>query len=105
MVHGVQRVGKRFLALAICKRCGKEIKFVKTKKGKWMSVDCEQVIVTPVEKFGKPYMTEDGHLIYGLPTAPNCIYIGISDIKANICHFVTCSYGNEQHHFKKRMVK
>lgn len=78
--------------MAICKRCGKKIKFVKTQKGKWMTVDCEQVIITSVEKFGKPYMTEDGRLIYGLPTAPNCIYKGISDIKAYPCHFANCPY-------------
>lgn len=91
--------------MAICKRCGKEIKFFKTKKGKWVPVDCEQVIIIPVEKFGKPYMTEDGRLINGLPTAPNCIYKGISDIKVNLCHSVTCPYGNGQHYFKKHTVK
>ena len=27
--------------MAICKRCGKEIKFIKTKKGKWLPVEQE----------------------------------------------------------------
>ena len=92
MVHCVQRVGKRFLALAICKRCGKEIRFIKTKKGKWLPVEQEMVVITPVEKIGRPYITEDGKLIYGLPTPPNCCYKGISDVKAYLCHFVNCLY-------------
>ena len=91
--------------MAKCKRCGKEIKFIKTKKGKWMPVEQEMVVITPVEKIGRPFITEDGRVVYGLPTAPNCCYTGISDVKAYLCHFVTCSYGNEQHHFKKHMVK
>ena len=91
--------------MATCKRCGKEIKFVNIQKGKCIPVDCEQVMITPVEKFGKPYITEDGRLINGLPSAPNCLYKGISDIKANICHFVTCPYGDEWNHFKKHKQK
>ncbi len=79
-----------------CRRCGKEIKFAKTKKGNLMPVEQERVIITPVEKFGKPYMTENGRLIYGLPTAPNCIYKGISDIKAYPCHFANCPYRGKQ---------
>ena len=90
MVHYVQRMGKRFLALAICKRCGKEIKFIKTKKGKWLPVEQEMVVITPVEKIGRPYITEDGQMVYGLPTAPDCCYAGISDIKAYLCHFANC---------------
>ena len=82
--------------MAICKKCSKEIKFVKTKKGKWIPVDCEPVIITPVEKLGKPYMTEDGQLIYGLPTAPSCIYKGVSDIKAYPCHVANCPYRGKQ---------
>lgn len=46
--------------MAKCKRCGKEIKFVKTKKGKLMPVEQELVVITPVEKLGRPYITEDG---------------------------------------------
>ena len=43
--------------MAICKRCGKEIKFIKTKKGKWLPVEQEMVVITPVEKIGRPYIT------------------------------------------------
>ena len=86
--------------MATCKRCGKEIKFIKTKKGKWMPVDIEIVIITPVQKVGKPYLTEEGQMIYGLPTAPNCVYKGFSDVKAYKCHFASCLYGDR---FKKKM--
>ena len=79
MVHYVQRMGKRFLALAICKRCGKEM-----------------VVITPVEKIGRPYITEDGQMVYGLPTAPDCCYTGISDVKAYLCHFANCLYHRKQ---------
>ena len=75
-----------------CRRCGKEIKFIKTKKGKWLPVEQELVEITPVEKLGRPYVTEDGQVIYGLPTAPECRYKGISDAKAYLCHFATCLY-------------
>ena len=73
-----------------CRRCGKEITFIKTKKGKLRPVEQELVIITPVEKLGKPYITEDGQVIYGLPTAPDCRYKGISDLKAYLCHFANC---------------
>ena len=96
MVHCIQRVGKRFLALAICKRCGKEIKFIKTKKGKWLPVEQEMVVITPVEKIGRPYITEDGQMVYGLPTAPDCCYTGISDMKAYLCHFANCLQREKQ---------
>ena len=78
--------------MAKCRRCGKEIKFIKTKKGKWLPVEQELVEITPVEKIGKPYVTEDGQVIHGLPTVPNCRYKGISDIKAYLCHFANCLY-------------
>ena len=60
-----------------------------------MPVEQELVIITPVEKLGKPYITEDGQVIYGLPTAPDCRYKGISDIKAYLCHFATCLYSGK----------
>ena len=84
--------------MARCKKCGKEIRFAKTKKGKWMPVERELIIITPVMKLGKPYITEDGKMIYGLPTAPNCRYIGISDIKAYLCHFANCLYCGKRCH-------
>ncbi len=82
--------------MAKCKRCGKEIKFIKTKKGKWLPAEQEMVVITPVEMLGKPYITEEGKTIYGLPTAPNCCYKGISDIKAYPCHFANCLYRGKQ---------
>ena len=92
--------------MAICKRCGKEIKFIKTKKGKWLPVEQEMVVITPVEKIGRPYITEDGQMVYGLPTAPDCCYTGISapdccytgisDVKAYLCHFANCLYHRKQ---------
>lgn len=60
-----------------------------------MPVEQELVEITPIEKFGKPYVTEDEQMIYGLPTAPNCCYKGISDIKAYLCHFAICLYSGK----------
>ena len=82
--------------MAKCKRCGKDIKFVKTKKGKWLPAEQEMVVITPVEKLGKPYITDAGQIVYGLPTAPNCCYKGISDVKAYLCHFANCLYRGKQ---------
>ena len=39
--------------MAICKRCGKEIKFIKTKKGKWLPVEQEMVVIIYQNKKGK----------------------------------------------------
>ena len=67
-----------------------------------MPVEQELVIITPVEKHGKPYITEDGQVICGLPTAPDCRYKGISDIKAYLCHFAICLYsGKYLYYFRK----
>ena len=85
-----------------CRRCGKEITFIKTKKGKLMPVEQELVIITPVEKLGRPYITEGGQLIYGLPTAPNCCYKGISDIEAYLCHFANCLYSGKGDQKRKK---
>ena len=60
-----------------------------------MPVEQELVIITPVEKLGKPYITEGGHMIYGLPTVPDCRYKGISDVKAYLCHFANCLYSDK----------
>jgi len=60
-----------------------------------MPVEQELVVITPVEKLGRPYITEDGQVIKGLPTAPNCCYKGISDIEAYLCHFANCLYSGK----------
>lgn len=73
-----------------CRKCGRLLKFIKTKKGKHMPVDSFSVHVMPAER-GALYWMENGETVRGYlcdKTAPGAV-------KAYEPHWYTCPFAKE----------
>ena len=79
---------------AYCRKCGRPIRFLRTKKGKLMPVDGFSFNVVPKEG-GTAYFNEAGERIVGAAVDKP----GPNTVKAWMCHFVTCPEGEA---FKNR---
>lgn len=75
-----------------CRGCGKEIRFIKTVKGKTMPVNPEKVWVR-IAKGGKPYMKKDGTFVTGeiVGDAYDMNNPDSELIEAYESHFATCT--------------
>ena len=69
-----------------CRSCGKLITFIKTRSGKSMPCDAEQVRFVPDLNGKNLYVLEDGSVIHGALPRPDD-----SDIETGyISHYATC---------------
>lgn len=73
-----------------CRGCGKEIKFIKVKTGRWMPCDTERHTVIKDENGSMTLVTEDGDVIKGIPTAS----ADGANASGYISHFATCPMAN-----------
>jgi len=70
---------------AYCKKCGRPISFIQTKRGKMMPVDGFSLQVIP-DKDGSLYINEDGEMIRGRVVG----MAGPATVKVWQSHFATC---------------
>jgi len=73
---------------AYCRKCGRPIRFLRTKKGKLMPVDGFSFNIVPREN-GTAYFNEAGERVVGMAVSGP----GPNTVKAWMCHFVTCPEG------------
>jgi hypothetical protein len=76
-----------------CRNCGRDIRFIKTVKGKTMPVDPDQVRVIPTLD-GKPYIRPDGVYVYGRIAVDADNDPDSEAEKAYVIHLATCPEAN-----------
>ena len=71
-----------------CRKCGAEIKFIKTTSGKWLPVDAKPVYYSLIGKKDR-VVTTDGRVISCtiVDTATDCV--------GYMPHWATCEFANE----------
>lgn len=74
----------------MCRKCGKLIRFLTTKKGKQMPVDSFSVQVVPRET-GALFFLPDGSTVRGVETPQ----AGPKTVTAYRSHFVTCPFAEQ----------
>lgn len=72
-----------------CRGCNREIRFIKTVKGKTMPVDPDPVRVIPMLN-GKPYIRKDGVFVYGRIAGDADDDPDSKAETAYVSHFATC---------------
>ena len=73
--------------MSVCRGCGKEIRWIKTKAGKTAPVNAEPVHFLPDPEGGDLFITPDGDTVRGwkIATESNAAHDGY------ISHFATCT--------------
>ena len=71
-----------------CRKCGAEIKFIKTPGGKWLPVDAKPVYYSLIGKKDR-VVTKDGRVIA-------CTVVDtVTDCMGYVPHWATCEFASE----------
>lgn len=71
-----------------CRKCGAEIKFIKTPGGKWLPVDAKPVYYSLIGKKDR-VVTDDGRVIA-------CTVVDtVTDCMGYVPHWATCEFADE----------
>lgn len=85
---------------SFCRACGAEIGFIKTKNGKTIPVNPEQIQILKMSSADGVYVTPDGEVVHGKPCS-ECTNAGKTEQwdVGYISHFATCPEADK---FRKR---
>jgi hypothetical protein len=73
-----------------CKGCGAPIIWIRTKDGKHMPCNPEDIEIDIAGAKTTAIITEDGRLEFGSPVNPNDLFPPTMTVKGRVSHFATC---------------
>ena len=82
-----------------CKACGAPIIWVKTKDGKHVPCNPEEIEIDPAGAKTMCVVTDDGGLEWGSPVNRDSLFLPDRTVTGRVSHFATCPAANK---FRKR---